>query len=51
MKKQSDFRTPSRVRESETPVNNMPAPTFTESRPRGVQDHAHPGHMTRGAAE
>jgi hypothetical protein len=51
MKKQSDLHAPSRVRESETQINNLPAPAFTESRPKGVQDRSHPGHLTRGAAE
>lgn len=51
MKKQSDTHSPSRIRESETPANNIPAPAFTESRPRGVMDRAHSGHVTRGAAE
>jgi hypothetical protein len=51
MKKQSDFHTPSRVRESETPTNNFPAPAFTESRPKGITDRNHPGHISRGAAE
>jgi hypothetical protein len=51
MKKQSDFNAPTRVRESETAVNNMPAPAFTESRPKGVHDYAHPTHISRGAAE
>jgi len=51
MKKQANIRTPSRVRESETVVNNIPAPAFTESRPKGVHDYAHPGQISRGAAE
>ena len=51
MKKQSDFHRPNRVRESETAANNFPAPAFTESQPRGVQDPEHPTHITRGAAE
>jgi hypothetical protein len=51
MKKQSDMHMPSRVRESETVATNLPQPAFTESRPKGVQDHAHPGHISRGAAE
>ena len=51
MKKQSDFRSPSRIRESETAANNFPAPAFTESRPKGLVDREHPTHLTRGAAE
>lgn len=51
MKKQSDLHTPQRVRESETVATTIPAPAFTTSKPRGVQDHAHPGHLDRGAAE
>ena len=51
MKKQADIHAPSRVRESETVINNVPAPTFTESRPKGVHDYAHPTHISRGAAE
>jgi hypothetical protein len=51
MKKQSDMHAPSRVRESEIVTTNIPAPAFTESRPKGVQDREHPGHITRGAAE
>ncbi|HEY1766048.1 MAG TPA: hypothetical protein VGG26_00240 [Terracidiphilus sp.] len=51
MRKQSDQHVPSRVRESETQVNNLPAPAFSESRPKGVLDRSHPGHITRGAAE
>jgi hypothetical protein len=51
MKKQSDFHAPSRVRESETVATSLPQPAFTESRAKGVQDRAHPGHISRGAAE
>lgn len=51
MKKQAETHMPSRVRESETVVTNMPAPAFTESRPKGIHDYAHPGHISRGAAE
>ncbi|HVU47250.1 MAG TPA: hypothetical protein VHD85_14055 [Terracidiphilus sp.] len=51
MKKQADIHTPSRVRESETVINNIPAPAYTESRPKGVHDYAHPSHISRGAAE
>jgi hypothetical protein len=50
MKKQSDMRGPTRVSESETVTTN-PSSAFTPSRPNGLQDHAHPGHMSRGAAE
>ena len=51
MKKQFDMHTPSRLRENETVATNLPQPAFTESKPKGVLDHAHPGHITRGAAE
>lgn len=50
MKKQSDFHTPSRARESNT-ITNIPAPAINDSKPRGIQDREHPGHITRGAAE
>ena len=51
MKKQFDMHTPSRIRENETVATNLPQPAFSESRPKGVQDHLHPGHISRGAAE
>jgi hypothetical protein len=51
MKKQSDMHSQHRVRESETLTTNFPAPAFTESKPKGVQDRSHPGHISRGAAE
>jgi hypothetical protein len=50
MKKQSDMRGPTRVSESETVTSN-PSSAFTPSRPKGLQDHAHPGHLSRGVAE
>jgi hypothetical protein len=43
MKKQSDIHSPHRVRESETVATNLPAPAFTGSKPKGVQDRSHPG--------
>ena len=51
MRKQSDLHAPQRVPESETAATTFPPPAFTTSKPRGVQDHAHPGHIARGAAE
>ena len=51
MKKQSDMHTPRRVPESETVATTFPPPAFTSSKPKGVLDHAHPGHLDRGAAE
>lgn len=51
MKKQSDMHAPSRLRENETVATSIPQPAFTESRPKGVGDPAHPGHISRGAAE
>jgi len=51
MKKQADFHSPSRARESETVIKNVPAPVLTGSRPKGVHDYAHPTHVSKGAAE
>jgi hypothetical protein len=51
MKKQSDMHTPTRLRENETVATSLPQPAFSESKPKGVQDHLHPGHISRGAAE
>lgn len=41
MKKQSDMHSPHRVPESEKEITTFPAPAFTTSKPRGVQDLAH----------
>lgn len=51
MKKQSDMHRPQRVPESESPISTFPAPAYTTSKPKGVEDRAHPGHLTHGAAE
>jgi hypothetical protein len=51
MKKQSDMHAPSGARESDSSITNIPAPLRNDSKPKGVLDHAHPGHLTRGAAE
>ncbi|HZP07689.1 MAG TPA: hypothetical protein VFB43_22520 [Terracidiphilus sp.] len=52
MKKQSDpMHNPQRVPESESQISTLPAPAYTTSKPKGVQDRAHPGHLTHGVAE
>ncbi len=51
MKKQSDIHAPRRVPESESTISTFPAPAFTTSKPKGVQDRSHPGHLDHGAAE
>ncbi|HUA92975.1 MAG TPA: hypothetical protein VL991_10425 [Terracidiphilus sp.] len=39
MKKQSDMHSPHRIPETEKQITTFPAPAFTISKPRGVQDH------------
>jgi hypothetical protein len=51
MKKQSDLHGPTRVRESESVISNAFNPGYSSSKPKGVMDHNHPGHVSRGAAE
>ena len=51
MKKLSNFHSDNKVLESESPATSIPNPTLTSSRPKGLQDREHPGHMTKGAAE
>jgi hypothetical protein len=51
MKKQADIHGPNRVRESESVMTNPSAPAYSPSKPKGLEDRAHPGHLTRGAAE
>jgi hypothetical protein len=51
MKKQSDMHGPNRVRESESVMTNPSNPGYSSSKPKGLEDRAHPGHLGRGAAE
>lgn len=51
MKKQSDFHGPNRGRENESAIVNPSSASYTPSKPKGIEDHAHPGHISRGAAE
>lgn len=51
MKKQSDMHGSNRVRENESVITNPSASAYGSSKPKGVMDHAHPGHVSRGAAE
>lgn len=38
MKKQSDMHSPHQIPETEKQITTFPAPAFTTSKPRGVQD-------------
>jgi hypothetical protein len=51
MKKQSDMHGPHRVRESESVITNPSSPAYSSSKPKGLEDRQHPGHLSRGAAE
>lgn len=51
MKKQSDFHGNTRVRESESVITNPSTAAYSSSKPKGVMDHNHPGHVSHGAAE
>jgi len=51
MKKQSDMHGPNRVRENESVLINTSNPAYTSSKPKGLEDRAHPGHLSHGAAE
>jgi len=51
MKRLSDFHSDGKILESESPATNLPNPSLGNSRPKGVLDRDHPGHITRGAAE
>lgn len=51
MKKLSDFHSDNKIQESESPVTNLPNPSLGNSKPKGVMDKEHPGHVSRGAAE
>ena len=52
MKKLSDMHDPRKVPASQNNTSaNLNAPAFSENKPKGVMDHSHPGHISRGAAE
>jgi hypothetical protein len=51
MKKQSDMHGPNRVPENESVITNPSNPAYSSSKPKGLEDHQHPGHLSRGAAE
>lgn len=51
MKKLSNFHSDNKVLESESPATSLPNPSLGNSKPKGVMDREHPGHVTRGAAE
>jgi hypothetical protein len=51
MKKQADMHGPNRVPENESVMTNPSNPAYSSSRPKGLEDRAHPGNLSRGAAE
>jgi hypothetical protein len=51
MKKLSDMHGPRKVPNSQDTSASLTAPAFSENRPKGVMDHLHSGHVSRGAAE
>jgi hypothetical protein len=52
MKKLSDMHGPRKVPASQNDTSaSLNAPAYSENKPKGVMDHSHPGHVSRGAAE
>jgi hypothetical protein len=51
MKKLSNFHSDNKILESESPVSNLSNLSPGNSKPKGVMDREHPGHISRGAAE